>query len=86
MAQVLPDILQDVNECVADLEGRLQRAGMKSIRPNLSAPAERTVDRLGDADGEPLDTTAEGDEPVAFDEQMDVIALHAEVHDPESFS
>jgi len=56
---------------------------MKAIRPDLAVALERAIDRLRDADAEPLHAAAEHDDAVAFDQQMDVIALHAEVDDPE---
>jgi hypothetical protein len=44
----------------------------------LSAAAERPIDRLRDADREPLDATAKCDDAVPFEQKMDVIVLHAE--------
>jgi hypothetical protein len=77
------EILQDVHQSVPDLARRDERSRMKTICPDLAATAERAIDGLGDANGESLHAATERDEAVAFDEQMDVIALHAEMYDPE---
>jgi len=48
---------------------------MISVRPQLPAPTEHAIDRLGDTDGESLDAAAQLAGPVGLDDEMDVIAL-----------
>jgi len=57
---------------------------MVAVCKDLSAAAKRAIDRLRHADGESLQTPAQCDRTVRFDEQMDVIALHAEVQEAKS--
>jgi hypothetical protein len=52
--EMLPDILQHVDERVPDLARRREDARMISVGPQLPTPTERAIDRLGDTDGEPL--------------------------------
>jgi len=80
------EVLQDVDESVPDLARRPERSRMKAIRPDLAVAPERAIDRLRDADGETLHAATERDDAVAFDEEMDVIPLDAEVYDPEPSS
>ena len=82
-SQMLPDVLQDVDECMSDLTRRRERAGMVSVVPDPSPAAERPVDRLCDADGEPLNATAQRPERIGLEQQVHVVALHAEVQQPE---
>jgi hypothetical protein len=83
---MLSEILQDVDQGVPHFARCPECAGMEAVCPNLSAAADGPIDRLRDADGEPLHAATQGDEAVAFDQQMDVIALHAEVDDSKRFS
>jgi hypothetical protein len=57
---------------------------MVAVRPNPSVAAERAVDRLRDANREPLHAAAKLRGAVCFGEQMDVVVLHTEVKQTES--
>src|SRR5262245_29837591 len=82
---MLPPVLQDVHERMPDLTRRRQLAGVVSVVPHLPAAAEQAIDRLRDADRQPLDTAAQRGQPVAFEDQVDVIALDAELDESEAF-
>jgi len=64
---------------------RRKRAEVVAIVPDPSATAQRAVDRLRDADCESLYAATERDRRIGFEEQVDVVALNAEVKEPESF-
>jgi hypothetical protein len=51
---------------------------MIPVGPHRPTPAERAIDRLGNPDGETLNTAAQSGR-FCFDEKMDVISLDAEV-------
>jgi hypothetical protein len=55
-----------------------------ALAPHLPPPAERTVDRPGEADREPLQAAHEGTRVVGLDDEVDVRLLHREVHDAEA--
>ena len=67
---------------MTDLARRRERARMIPVSPHLPATAERAIDGLGNSDREALKTTAQS-ERLCFDEEVDVVALDAEVQHPE---
>jgi hypothetical protein len=69
---------------MTDLARRWERAQVVAIVPDLSAAAERAIDRLRDADRETLDAATELTQPVALHDQVDVVALNAEMKKPKS--
>jgi hypothetical protein len=81
---MFPPILQDIDERIADLPRCRERPRMIPVSPHLPATAERAIDRFGNPDREALKTTAQS-ERLCFNEEVDVVALHAEVDQPESF-
>jgi hypothetical protein len=80
---VFSKILQHVDECVTHLARRRERPRVISVGPHLTAPSEEAIGRLGDAYRKALEAAPERDVSVAFDEQMDVIGLHAELEQAE---
>jgi len=78
---MLPPVLQNVDECMTDVARGRQVTTMVSIVPYLPAAAEHAIDRLGDANRQPLDATAQRGHSVALEDQMDVIALHTELNE-----
>ena len=83
---MLPNILEDVHECIPDLAGSPECARVVAVRKDLSAAAGGAIDQLRNANGEALQTAAQCGRTVGFDEQIDVIPLHAEVQEAKSFS
>jgi len=81
---MLSPILEDVDERTTDLARCLERARMISVVPYLPTPPERAIDRLGDPDGEALNTAPESAR-LRLDEEVDVVALDAEVEQPKGF-
>jgi hypothetical protein len=82
--QVLPPVLEHVDQGITNLARRGERSRMIPVRPHLPTPAERAIDRLGNPDSETLNTAAQSGR-FCFDEEMDVISLDAEVEQPKPF-
>lgn len=81
---MLPAVLQDVNERMTDLPRCREGAGMVPIAPHLSVAAKGAIDCLRHANGEALDAATQSRVSVRFDEDVDMIALHAELQKPEA--
>jgi len=77
---VLPPVLENVDQGMTDLTRRRERPRMIPVRPHIPTPAERAIDRLGNPDGETLNTAAQSGR-FCFDEKMDVVSLDAEVEE-----
>jgi len=77
-------VLKDIDEGVAHLAGRPERARVKAVPPHASSPAEGPIDALREADGETLDAPRERASTVGLDDQVEMVALHRELKDPES--
>ena len=56
---------------------------MVTVAPNGTAPAESAVHGARHTDGEPANPARERVPVVRFDDQVNVIVLNAEGHDPE---
>jgi hypothetical protein len=80
---VLAPVLEDVDECVPDLARSLERSHVISVGPYSPVAAQRTIDRLGDANREALNAASQSNVSVRFEKKVDVIALNAEVDDAE---
>jgi hypothetical protein len=80
-AQVFPEVQQDVDEPSPRLGGRAEVMSVVAAAPHASAPPRRAVDRLRASRRQPLQPADERHGMVAFDEEMDVIALHREMDD-----
>ena len=81
---MLPPILQDVYERMTNGAWGRQRAGMIPVEPDPPPPTKRTVHDLREANGESLNTALEYQGCVCLNEQVDVIALDAEVKHSEA--
>jgi hypothetical protein len=81
---MLATVVEDVHERVTNFLRRHQVPRVVAFVPDSPAAMERPVDRLRDADREALDPAPERHRVVTFDEQVDVIALNAELQQPES--
>ncbi|HLY37825.1 MAG TPA: hypothetical protein VKU61_07305 [Candidatus Binatia bacterium] len=80
---MLPAVEQNVDQTIPHLAGRPQRAAVEAIGPNSASASDPTVDRLREADAEPLHPARQCGCPVGLDEQVQVVRLHREMHDAE---
>ena len=80
---MLAPVLEDVDECVPDLPRSLERSHVISVRPYSAVAAQRTIDRLGDANREALNAASQSNVSVRLEKEVDVIALNAEMDDAE---
>jgi len=76
---VLPAVLEDIAERVLDLGGRLQNAQVIAVGENPPFASEDAVDRAGDANGEGVQGARERFAVGRLDDEVEVVALHAEV-------
>jgi hypothetical protein len=80
---VLPPIEQYVDQTVPYLAPRAQRTGVIAVGPDFACAADCAVDRLREADAEPLQAPSERPRSVGLDGEMNVVRLHREVDDSE---
>jgi hypothetical protein len=76
-------IHQNVDDGVPDLARRPERPRMKSIVPYSPSTPKHAVDRAREPDRQTHEATRKRPLVVRLDEQMHMICLHREVHDPE---
>jgi len=81
---VLAEVLQHVNQCIPHLTRGAQHARVIPVRPHGPAAADRAIDGAGHADGETLEPAHEGRVAVSFDEEVQVVELHAELEQAEA--
>jgi hypothetical protein len=79
---MLSPVLEDVHDGMANLARRRQRPRMISIAPDRASPTEAAIDGPGGTNGQPLDAKPKSRGAVAFDEQVDMVHLHAELYNP----
>jgi hypothetical protein len=80
--QVLPKVEEYIDETPARLGRRAEGSPVIAARPDAATPTARAIDRLRASDRQPLKPAHERLVTVAFDEKMDVVRLHGELHDP----
>ena len=80
-AQVLPKVLQHVDDRRTHLARRPQRTPVVPVAPDAPVALRGAVDRSGAAPGQALDSARERFAPVRFDHEMNVIGLNREVDD-----
>jgi len=80
---MLPEIHQDVHDGMAGLARRGQGAGVVAIPPNGAPAGESVVDCAGRPDGEATRSARQRPFILGLHEEMQVVALDREVHDPE---
>src|SRR3954469_11464277 len=80
---VLHLIAEDISNRVGDLARALERPRVKPVREDLSAQPLRFVETTSEPNREALHPTLERKRVVRFDDEMDVVPLHAEVDDAE---
>jgi len=80
---MLPAIEQNVDQTVPDLAGRSQRAAVETIGPHAAGVSDPPVDRLRQANAEPLHPARQRGRAVGLDEQVQVVRLDREMHDAE---
>jgi hypothetical protein len=83
---MLAPVQQHVDEAVAYLTWRPERAAMVAVRPDATPTVELAVDRLREPDAEPLHPTSERLRPLCLGEEMHVIGLDRKVHDAKGTS
>ena len=74
-------VREDVVDCVLHFANGTQDVHVEPFGKYLSAAAESAVEGLGDPDGEPLDASRERGAIVGLRDEVEVVALHREVHD-----
>jgi hypothetical protein len=80
---VLPVVLEDVAERIADLARRRQLPRMVAITPDRTTATEDAVDGFGDANGQALHTASQCRRRVSLDDEMHVVSLHRKRDDAE---
>jgi hypothetical protein len=80
---VLFPIEEHINQDIANITRRLQRARMIAVREDAAARRKQSVHTTGDPHGESFHALTEAPSVVCFDNQMDVVRLYAVVHDAE---
>jgi len=83
---MLSKIEEDVDQAVADLPWRRQRAGVIPVAPHVSVPQPGAIERAGHATGEAVDAGAQAVGGVSLDDEMNVIGLNGEMHDAKVFA
>src|SRR5580765_4245204 len=82
---MFPPVLEHVEQRVPHLARRRERPKVVAIVPDPSVSSERAIDRLRDTDRQALDAAAQLTKPVVLEDQVDVVALNAEMEQPKSF-
>lgn len=77
-------IVQHVDECAAHLERRPQRTRVITIGEYAPAARKATVHTVRKARRKPLHRPRKRPRSVHLDDEMDVIRLHGEVHEPDA--
>jgi hypothetical protein len=82
---VLAPVVEHVDQRVPHFARRPEHPRVISVSPNRAATVEGSVHSLGNPDGETLKAAAKTRRTIRFDEQVHVIALDAELKEPERF-
>src|SRR5262245_56854262 len=80
---MLPEVLQNIHECIPDLAWRSEPAGVVAIRPDLAAASKRAVHRPRAPYGETLEAAGECVIVGGLDEHVLVVCLHGELNHAE---
>ena len=81
--EVVQEVHQDVRERVGDLGGRAKLARVVVVREHGALAPHDAVQRLGDADAQPLHAPCERPLIRRLDDQVDMVPLHGEVDQAE---
>jgi hypothetical protein len=81
VAAVLLVIEEHINECISHLARCLQRAGVVAVGPDFAVRSQESVHVARDAHAESFHAASEARAVVRLDDHVDVIGLHAELHD-----
>ena len=81
--QMLPEIIHDVNQRVADRAGRREGTSVISVSPHAASPAECAIDGACDADRETAEPARERPRRIRLGDEMDVVVLDRELNNPE---
>ena len=80
---MLPEIIHDVNQRVADRARRREGTSVISVSPHAASPAECAIDGACDADRETAEPARERPRRIRLGDEMDVIVLDRELNNPE---
>ena len=80
---MLSEIQENVDEAVADLSRRSERASVVPVPPHRTVAAPDAIERAGHATGEAVDTRSQAIGGVSLDDEMNVVGLNGEMHDAE---
>jgi hypothetical protein len=81
--QMFLPIVQDVHNGVPHFPRRPEQACVVAVGPHRAPPAQHAVDAARQTDGEALNAAGPRARRVGLGDQMNVVALDAEVEDPE---
>ena len=77
---MLPEIIHDVNQRVADRARRREGTSVISVSPHAASPAECAIDGACDADRETAEPARERPRRIRLGDEMDVIVLDRELN------
>ena len=80
---MLLEIHQHVDDRMASLPGGLERPGVIAVAPHPSPAPQGAVDGPRRADGQATGPAGEGTLVLGFQEEMEVVTLHREMHHAE---
>src|SRR6185295_16961277 len=80
--QVMPEVLQDIPQRIGGLTRRTQHVRVIPVRKDLPAPSGNAVDGASDANAQALHPPRQALRAVGLDQEVEVISLQGEVHDP----
>ena len=80
-SEVLPEVEQDVDERVADLARRRQRAGVITTAPYLAVTTKTSIHRARGPPGQTLQAANQRLTRGRLSDQMQVVGLHREVNE-----
>ena len=81
---MLSKIREDVDESIAYLTRRRERAAVPAIGPKPTATQDERIHDARDANGDALNAPGQSSLVARFDDEVHVIPLHGEVDDSET--
>jgi hypothetical protein len=83
---MLLTILKNVDDAVSDLQWGAKRTCMVAIGKDAARAVKQSIHRSRHPDAEPRSASGKRPLVVRLDEEMDVIRLNREMHEPEPIS
>jgi hypothetical protein len=78
LVSVVLEVAEDVVDRVTDLGWSAEGARVVAVGEHAATAVGGAVDAFGDADGEALEATREGELVVRLDDEVNVVGLHGE--------